>query len=99
AYAYDGAGNQRTLTDPRGDTTTNTWDKRRRLTQADGPSPSAGADPLMRVKYVYDANGNLSQQDVWNKDKDNKEDTVNPWITTTYAYTAENQLSSITEEI
>ena len=93
-YGYDANFNVDSITDPRSKTTTQTWDDRRRLVETQAPSPLS-----YRVQTHYDANGNLTSRDVENKDKDGNQVSGNAWLTTSYTYTVENQLASITEEI
>jgi len=94
SFTYDDMGNVATKTDPEGNTWTYTWDDRRRLKESQAPSPLG-----YKVKYEYDANGNLVKKEVENRDKDGESVTGNPWFTTTYTYTNLNQVATITEEI
>jgi YD repeat-containing protein len=93
-YTYDSYGNVATRTDPRGNVWTSTWDTLRRLKSTKTPTPSE-----YEVKHEYDENGNRTQTDVQNVDKDGSVVTANPWLTTTRTFTNTDDLASITEEI
>ena len=93
-FTYDSAGNIATVTDPRGNATTLTWDTLRRLTKRTAPSPLS-----YETKYEYDEHGNLTKVEVENIDEDGDSYTANPWITTTFTYTDEDELLTIVEEI
>ena len=94
SYTYDSHGNVATITDPRGNATTQTWDNLRRLTKTEAPSPLG-----YEVKYEYDGNGNRTKMEVENVDKDGDLVTANPWFTTTYTYTNTDKLATLVEEI
>ena len=94
SFTYDSAGSLATRTDRNGNIFETSFDNLRRLTETEAPSPLS-----YRVQYEYDANGNRTQRDVENIDKDGNVVTANPWFTTTWVYTVEDQVSSITEEI
>jgi len=93
-YAYDCLGDVTSVTDPRGNATTSTWDALGRMKQRTSPAPLS-----IDTKYTYDANGNVLTQEIENLDKDGASVTANPWITTTYTYTVLDQLATMTEEI
>ncbi|MGB0371721.1 MAG: RHS repeat-associated core domain-containing protein [Opitutales bacterium] len=61
AYEYDANGNRTSVTDPRGHTTTFTYDKLNRLVKV--TYPLAGTYTMERVafvRYIYDYSGNLA---------------------------------------
>ncbi len=94
SFAYDSAGNITSITDARGNATSLQWDNLRRLTKRTAPTPLSD-----ETKYEYDANGNLTKVEIQNKDEDGDTVTANPWITTSFTYTDEDELLTVVEEI
>ncbi|MFG1824478.1 DNRLRE domain-containing protein [Microbispora bryophytorum] len=58
AYGYDAAGRLTTITDPRGNVTTNTYDALDRLVRVTQPPAAGGATPG-HTDYTYTLNGEL----------------------------------------
>ncbi|NUN51483.1 MAG: RHS repeat protein [Planctomycetaceae bacterium] len=93
-YDYKNWGTRTSETNPRGYATTYTVNNYDWVTAVTGPNPQN-----YEVAYTFDANGNVTQRDVENVDKDNSRDGSNPWFTTTYVYDILNNLTGKTEEI
>jgi RHS repeat-associated protein len=86
SYTYDTVGNQVTVTDPRGNTTTKTYDGMRRVIQVTPPAPFAANI----TKTTYDLDGRPTQvmQATGN--------SATPWRTTTTAYNAAGKPIKVT---
>ena len=93
-FTYTSCGNVATRKDPNLNTTTNTWDNLRRLTQTQAPSPLN-----YKVKRNYDANGSLIKVEIENIDKDGNSVVANPWITHEYTFTKTDDPKTMVEEI
>jgi YD repeat-containing protein len=93
-YTYSSAFDVATVTDPRGNATSYTWDTLRRLKQKTSASPLS-----IDEKWVWDANSNVASYEIENLDEDGDSVTANPWITTTWTYNVEDQVASIVEEL
>ena len=91
---YDTAGNVATREDPNGNVWTFTHDDLRRLTSTESPSALG-----YEVTHEYDANGNRTETEVENVDKDGTRVTANPWFTTTRTFTDKDELLTLVEEI
>ncbi len=78
SYTYDAVGNQLSVTDPRGNTSTKTYDGMRRVVQVTPPAPFAANI----TKTTYDLDGRPTQvmQATGN--------SATPWRTTTTTYNA-----------
>lgn len=82
-YGYNAAGDITSMTDPRGNATTFTFDaERRRLSKTD-PSPLSYV-----TQWVYDDNGNILEF------KRQTGDVGDPWQTVTMTYDADNKLKT-----
>lgn len=86
SFGYDAAGNVNSVTDPRGNTSTAIFDAERRLKQLTAPAPLSYVS-----KLTWDANSNLT------KTEHQTGDALNPWQTVQYAYSATDNLQTITD--
>lgn len=77
--ACDAVGNVTSVTDPRGNTSTTTYDALRRKTGENGPAGTG-----IQSQFVYDLNGDQIQTKQWDS-------TAAVWRTTTTTYSATHQ--------
>ena len=84
-FGCNAVGDVTTVTDPRGNTTTTTWDALRRRTAEVGPSGTN-----IQSQWVYDLNGNVTQEKRWDAG-------AAAWRTTTTTYSITNQPLTVTD--
>lgn len=90
SFDYDAVGNVTSITDPRGNTATVSYDDDRKVTQ----NKTAPVSPLIEgfvTNFAYDQNNRLTstQRETGN--------TLNPWQTFSRAYTPAGDLASATD--
>ncbi|MEW6008153.1 MAG: RHS repeat-associated core domain-containing protein [Candidatus Omnitrophota bacterium] len=93
-YTYDAVGNITSVTDPNGNTTALEVNALNQITKVTSAVPFA-----YETRFTYDANQNLIQVDVQNKDKDGNINPTNPFITRSYTYDILDNPTSVTAEI
>ncbi|MFA5794683.1 MAG: RHS repeat-associated core domain-containing protein [Candidatus Brocadiia bacterium] len=91
-FEYDLVGNITNIYDGKGNKTSFTVNALNQVTQTTSRLGYC-------VKFSYDANGNIEQMQVENKDQNNNSDPDLPWITTTYGYDILDNLISKTEQV
>lgn len=85
-FACDAVGNVTSVIDPRGYTTTTTYDDLRRKVSETGPSGTN-----IQSQWVYDLNGDLTQFRQWDHG-------ASAWRTTTTSYSATHQPLTVTDQ-
>ena len=88
AYGYNDWGDITSIQDPRGNTTTYTFDSKRRLTQVESPAPFN-----FLTKYTLDKNDNRV------KSEKQTDDIDHPWKTYQATYTVSNNLKTLTDPL
>lgn len=86
-YTYDAVGNQTSVTDPRGNTTTYEYDARRLLTRITPPSPFGTS----LTEYRYDADGRQTAE------MHGTGQSGDPWRTTKTQYDAAGKVIRVTQ--
>ena len=81
----DAVGNVTSVTDPRGNTSTSTWDALRRKTGETGPAGTG-----IQTQFVYDINGDQIQTKQWDS-------TAATWRTTTTTFSATHRPLTVTD--
>jgi len=101
SLAYDAVGNVTSLTDPRGNVTTFTYDERNQLITTTAPTPFS-----FETHLGYDENGNVIQVDrqavsgvPMSRPALGTTDPDDDWQSTVYAYTARDELASVTDDL
>jgi RHS repeat-associated protein len=93
-YGRDIFGRVTSVTNPRGHTTTYTYNALDQLVEWAGPQPKSP-----RVTWLYDNLGNIYRREYENKDSYGVADPANPWFTTTTAYDLNNFHVGTTVEV
>lgn len=84
-FGCNATGDVTSVTDPRGNTTTTTYDALRRKTLETGP---AGTE--IKTAWVYDLNGNVSEEKAWDS-------LAVAWRSTLTTYSATNLARTVTD--
>ena len=94
SYTYDAVGNITSYVDPRGNSTSYQVNSLNQVTMVTAPAPLS-----YQILCTYDANDQLAQVDIENKDENGVRDPTNPFFTKTMNYDVLGNLTSLTEEI